>query len=1102
EEKLRDLEKKTELQSLKHEEILLEFESLKAKRDRILPHMYNNNNHNSTAVYPLISPTNPSIQHQLKSITHVSSQDSQTSPSDDSAPQFPTTKKITVLHRSTGSQSNETEVELNLNNELKQRHQVKNFNQIPNNQSAIVIAKYSYDPIKFSPNDHPETELPLTMGEYYLIFGNIDEDGFFDGRNLEGRYGLIPSNFIELVNNLDELPETVRNNIKKLTGKNLDLLHNRDAVSSIDSDVFIPSSSSHNKILVSNKSQSYENDQITNPIHNGSISETSNNHSEKSNKNVYSRHIPCPTNLKIEKQLSNSIMIAWSPPIMMNNQQLQLMGYQVLLDHNLYLTIHPNEKTRALIENINLNELHRISVRTVTQRGLSRDQECTLLINGNSTTNTNSEQILFYAPSELRVDRISQTSAVVSWWPASNDLAHKLLVNDIEVQTLKANVHRFKLSGLLPNTIHKVTIRAKIPSHHSKQTQQQQQLSASIEFKTLPFDESVESPKRVQIIGGPQSNTLLVSWIPSTSLSNTSIRGYRILIDGRKLVDVLNPSSDHTVLHTNSLNHARLLTVRCLTEEGESRDSIPISLVDALTKLDMDTPLTSTTKDDNDNEGVQKTSSLTLRSDDEYNTVNEYDDVNKSNIPGPVAMASNRSVDSNSFIENTRLSASVPHSFDISPINQRQSASIKMDENGIPSSFNNSKPDKIRPIMKEKVSRTPSSPSSTQPKLNDVPQIEINSPSPSSPRKSREEERFGYDEYIQQAPIEDIPSPTRISKLSSKHQPHQQQPRKVKENRSASSSNSTGSSRQTLSQQQRDHSDPRNNPSSADNRRSEILENEHRRTTRNSPSSSTILSNTDRSLKYSSPRHASSSSDDQQTFKLTPSSTRAAHIKEENSEIINRKLPQQQQQQQQKPLSTFDKIKTSVDHRPRLFIALFTYDPNLMSPNKDNDEELPFNEGQLIKIYGDQDADGFYVGETSSGRTGYVPGNMVTELQVEDAEIEAQLLREQFGEINHHNQSNAPTSPLTANSQPMSKTYLKNSTSSPPVKKMIAVYDYNAHELSPNADPDEELSFKSGDIIYVHGNVLDDGYFMGEMNGVQGLVPSNFLQEVTNDSPS
>ncbi|CAF0996311.1 unnamed protein product, partial [Didymodactylos carnosus] len=42
----------------------------------------------------------------------------------------------------------------------------------------------------------------------------------------------------------------------------------------------------------------------------------------------------------------------------------------------------------------------------------------------------------------------------------------------------------------------------------------------------------------------------------------------------------------------------------------------------------------------------------------------------------------------------------------------------------------------------------------------------------------------------------------------------------------------------------------------------------------------------------------------------------------------------------------------------------------------------------------------------------------------------------------------------------------------------------------------------SGDIIYVHGNVLDDGYFMGEMNGVQGLVPSNFLQEVTNDSPS
>ena len=62
---------------------------------------------------------------------------------------------------------------------------------------------------------------------------------------------------------------------------------------------------------------------------------------------------------------------------------------------------------------------------------------------------------------------------------------------------------------------------------------------------------------------------------------------------------------------------------------------------------------------------------------------------------------------------------------------------------------------------------------------------------------------------------------------------------------------------------------------------------------------------------------------------------------------------------------------------------------------------------------------------------------------------------------------------------------------SPPqqsIKKMIAMFDYNPNENSPNLNPDEELSFHSG----------DDGFFMGELvNGSKGLVPSNFLKEVS-----
>ncbi len=71
---------------------------------------------------------------------------------------------------------------------------------------------------------------------------------------------------------------------------------------------------------------------------------------------------------------------------------------------------------------------------------------------------------------------------------------------------------------------------------------------------------------------------------------------------------------------------------------------------------------------------------------------------------------------------------------------------------------------------------------------------------------------------------------------------------------------------------------------------------------------------------------------------------------------------------------------------------------------------------------------------------------------------------------------------------------------SPPqsIKKMIAMFDYNPNENSPNVNPDEELSFHSGETIYVHGNVHDDGFYYGELeNGRKGLVPSNFLKEVS-----
>jgi hypothetical protein len=44
-----------------------------------------------------------------------------------------------------------------------------------------------------------------------------------------------------------------------------------------------------------------------------------------------------------------------------------------------------------------------------------------------------------------------------------------------------------------------------------------------------------------------------------------------------------------------------------------------------------------------------------------------------------------------------------------------------------------------------------------------------------------------------------------------------------------------------------------------------------------------------------------------------------------------------------------------------------------------------------------------------------------------------------------------------------------------------------------------ELSFKTGDVIAIYGEMDSDGFYWGELNGVRGLVPSNFLQPYNQD---
>lgn len=39
-------------------------------------------------------------------------------------------------------------------------------------------------------------------------------------------------------------------------------------------------------------------------------------------------------------------------------------------------------------------------------------------------------------------------------------------------------------------------------------------------------------------------------------------------------------------------------------------------------------------------------------------------------------------------------------------------------------------------------------------------------------------------------------------------------------------------------------------------------------------------------------------------------------------------------------------------------------------------------------------------------------------------------------------------------------------------------------------------------MILIYGEMDDDGFFMGELNGARGLVPSNFLADIPNGMDS
>ncbi|XP_032673168.1 uncharacterized protein LOC116845031 isoform X4 [Odontomachus brunneus] len=416
----------------------------------------------------------------------------------------------------------------------------------------VYIARFSYEPCHHSPNANPEAELPVQGGDYLLVWGQPDDDGFLDAETLDGRRGLVPANFVQ-----------------KLVGD--DLLDFHQAVLSLrdvddsastnipqcylqDIDLELAALEEGNRNRQAELSAYAELDNIA-------------------EEDEQEPPVPAPQHLTLERQLNKSVLIGWTAP----ENPHQLESYHVYVDGVLKVTVKATERTRALVEGVDSTRPHRISVRSVTHsRRTSRDAACTMVIGKD----------VALGPTAVKASNVTATSAVISWLPSNSNHQHVVCVNNVEVRTVKPGVYRHTITGLAPSTIYRVTVKAKNlrATHFEDQNAQAaNNLACHVHFKTLPKG-LPDPPVDIQVEAGPQDGTLLVTWQP-VALNGSAVTGYAVYADGKKVTDVDSPTGDHALVDIHKLMglNPKHITVRTKSRESQSGDScataIPCSVL-------------------------------------------------------------------------------------------------------------------------------------------------------------------------------------------------------------------------------------------------------------------------------------------------------------------------------------------------------------------------------------------------------------------------------------------------------------------------------------------------------------------------------------------
>ncbi|KAK2879783.1 hypothetical protein Q8A73_023595 [Channa argus] len=943
----------------------------------------------------------------------------------------------------------------------------------------VFIARYSYNPYD-GPNDNPEVELPLTAGEYIYVYGDMDDDGFYEGELMDGRRGLVPSNFVERVSDDDVMsahhPETG------------DMSHN----SLLDSSLH---SASHQHHLHMGSSERTEASAPSGPASAPSDSTSAlavpaplTNGLDLNLEEVGVDVVPYPRKLTIIKQLAKSIIIGWDPPLVPAGWG-NVWSYNVYVDQELRLNVPFGAQTKAVLERLDINlKAYRVSVQSLTEKGVSDQLRCSMLVGRD----------VCVAPTQLRVERISATSANLTWLPSNSNYVHIVSLNDEECELVKAACYSLCLNNLLPSLQYTVKVEARphrIP--WELPVERREHRSTTVTFTTLMAGPP-DAPLDVQLEHGPSPGIALISWLPVTidaagTSNGVRVTGYTIYADKKKVLEVSSPTAGSALLgpsQIQSLQAARELTVRTMSGHGESCDSLPVNVPSKLAAImagpAVTTPivppplhctpivpsnLPSTSSNMNSAAKVSIVSS-TLPSDTHIMGLTVEGAANP-----PHALHSEDSLLSASYVK----AWANPSSIAALPVCE---ATVSV-ASAITSMVNVTSPTTSSPHLPPVAAPVPEQAPVTAGSVLEQ-RRDTDSPGTIRPFPSITEfiedpsAKLGTPERIPtppKAPITDLLNPQGInllrppstSPLESEVEEEQENTRLVsieeflrQDQEPAYCRSQQNYGRGLVEPPSHYHADDSHSDLS------DILEEEEEDLYSDHLGEAQTRGyafGANREPSPNPPAEAGPSWRGQAELRARPECPQARQIKGDSD------LP-----------------KTKEDGDIRIFVALFPYDPATMSPNPDAaEEELPFSEGQIIRVYGDKDADGFYQGE-SGGRLGYVPCNMVSEIQVEDEETRQQLLQQGFLSTAASMEKIDPSQTAAAVGDP-----------APGACRMVAIFDYDPRESSPNSDIEAELTFSAGDIIHVFGDMDEDGFFYGDLNGHRGLVPSNFLQALPED---